>query len=186
MIQPHVAGRRAQVAHRRKADTRIVGDDDHVAEPCQFRPDADAGAVHLGDDRLVHVEQLDPQPLALLQPPHVVVDLVPAAILRPRPEEYSFRSAPAQKCGPAPRSTTQWTGLYSSASFSAAFSSRSNLPLSALRRSGRFSVTMAVCALDLIGDLLELHCFLPSRGIRGATDASALRKGCAQEGTEAT
>jgi hypothetical protein len=56
-------------------------------------------------------------------------------------------SAPEQKCGPAPRSTTQWTWLCSSASFNAAFSSRNSLPLRALRRSGRFSVTMAVAAL---------------------------------------
>jgi hypothetical protein len=62
----------------------------------------------------------------------------------PRPDEYSLRSAPAQKCGPAPRSTTQWTGLYSSASSSASWSSRNSFALSALRFSGRFNVTMAV------------------------------------------
>ena len=83
MIQPHAAGRRAKVAHRREADAGVVGDDDHVAEPCQFRSDPDARSVHLRDHRLMHVKQLDAQPLALLQPPDVVVDFHSAAILRP-------------------------------------------------------------------------------------------------------
>ena len=81
MIQPHAAGRRAEVAHRRKADPRIVGDDHHVAQPGEIGADADARAMHLGDHRLVHVEQRDAQALALFQAPHVVVDLLPAAIV---------------------------------------------------------------------------------------------------------
>ena len=81
VIQPHAARRRAQIAHRRKADPRVVGDDDHVAQPGEIGADADAGAVHLRDHRLVHVEQRDPQALTLFQPPHVVVDLLPATII---------------------------------------------------------------------------------------------------------
>ena len=81
MIQPHAARRRAEVAHRREADPRIIGDDDHVAQPCEIGADADARAVHLRDHRLVHVEQRDAQALTLFEAPHVVVDLLPAAIV---------------------------------------------------------------------------------------------------------
>ncbi len=41
----------------------------------------DARAVHLCDHRLVHVEQRDAQSLTLLQAPHIIVDLLPAAIV---------------------------------------------------------------------------------------------------------
>jgi len=92
----------------------------------------------------MHIEQRDPHALTLLQAPDVIIDFLPARYSGPRPLEYSDRSAPAQKCLPAPRSTTQCTALCSSASSSAAFSSRSSLPLSALRFSGRLSVTIAV------------------------------------------
>ena len=81
MIQPHAAGRRTEVAHRREADPRVIGDDDHVAQPCEIGAYADARAVHLSDHRLVHVEQRDAQALALFETPHVIVDLLPAAIV---------------------------------------------------------------------------------------------------------
>ena len=83
VIQPHRAGRRPQVAHRRKPDPRIIGHHHDIAEPREFGADADARAMHLRDHRLVHIEQRDAHALALLQPPDVIVDFLPPAILRP-------------------------------------------------------------------------------------------------------
>ena len=72
-------GQRAEVAAGREPEAGVVGADHHVAQRREVGAAGQAVAVHLGDHRLVHVEQHHAQPLGPLQLPGVVVERPAAA-----------------------------------------------------------------------------------------------------------
>ena len=83
VVEPHLVRRRALGAGGGEPDHGVVGDDDEVAEQRDVGAAGQAVAVHLGDDRLVHVEQRHLVALRFLHAPGVVVDAGAAAVAGP-------------------------------------------------------------------------------------------------------
>ena len=74
VVDPHLMRRSPLRASGREADHGVVGHDDQVAQQCNIGATGQAIAVHLGDDRLVHVEQRHLLALLLAHLPDVVIE----------------------------------------------------------------------------------------------------------------
>ena len=104
-----MTGRRAEVAHRRKADAGVLGNHDDIAEQHQVGAYADAGAVDLRDHRFVHVEDLHSQPLALFQAPDIVVNFLAAAVVGAFADVVFGQIGPGAEMRPG---TTQYHAMH--------------------------------------------------------------------------
>src|SRR5439155_1062921 len=77
-----VPDRRAHSPHRREADPRVFGGEHNVTQEDEVRPAGEAIAMHLPDNRLVHVPERHPHLLRLLQVPDVALHRVRARCVR--------------------------------------------------------------------------------------------------------
>ena len=133
---PLHVGRRHQ-PHRRVADRRVLGDVDEVARRRQLGAAGEAVAVDLGDDRRRHVPHLEPVVDDVARPPAVGLGDRPLDVVVRRRRGRSRR----EKHEPAPRTIITETSRSRSAARSASNSAPRSASLSALRFSGRLSVS---------------------------------------------
>ena len=133
--------------------------------------------MHLRNDRLVHVEQLDPQLLPLFQPPDVVVDFHAAAILRTAAGRkfIQVRAGAKMRAGAAQDNAVNRVEfirlLQRRIQFAQQFSAERIPALGPVKRHDGGG------AFDLVGDLFEFHWFPPYvffLGRPGSRDAASI------------